>query len=178
VVRRVARSFDGRAVAELEVFDASLTGCQVRIGSGAFYSRLSRLGYRIFGVPNGESPERIALVEKLDALTYARPTTVDLYMRVYAAMVRWYQARGFAELEESDAVGGIGSLLARERVRVEAIGAQHTVPFMRYAFSRLSTQELAQYLAQVEAPAGQWYAKAVREALIETIERRSQAIER
>ncbi|NKB16446.1 MAG: hypothetical protein HC774_05540 [Sphingomonadales bacterium] len=58
------QSFDERAVAELEAFNASLTGCQVHIGTGAFYSSFSRLGYRIFGAPNGDSPERIALVEK------------------------------------------------------------------------------------------------------------------
>jgi hypothetical protein len=178
VVRRVSEAFDEPAVAQIERFGASPVGRRVHEASGAPYSWLSRLGYRIFGAPDRERPERVALATRLDQLTLSSQTTVELYLRVYEAMVRWYLARGFVDLEENEAVGGIGGLLARERRRVEAIAAQHGVPFTLYAFSDLSTPELAEYLALVESQAGQWYAKAVREALIETIDRRCEAIRR
>ncbi len=178
VARRVSESFDEPAVAQIEHFGESRVGRRVHEASGAAYSRLSRLGYRIFGAPNGEHAERVALVRKLDELTASRQTTIDLYLRVYESMVRWYQARGFVDLEENDAVGGIGGLLARERKRVEAIGEQHGVPFTLYAFSDLSTPEIEEYAALIESPAGQWYVKAVREALLATIDRRCEAIGR
>jgi hypothetical protein len=178
VARRVSESFDEPAVAQIERFGESRVGRRVHQASGAAYSRLSKLGYRIFGAPKGETPERVALVRKLDELTLSRRTTVELYMRVYASMVRWYQARDFVDLEESDAVGGIGGLLARERERVEAIGARHGDPFTLYAFSGLSTPEIEEYLALIESPAGQWYVKAVREALLEAIDGRCEAIRR
>jgi len=178
VVRRVSESFDEPAVAQIERFGASPVGRRVHEASGAPYSWLSRLGYRIFGASDREPPERVALARRLDELTLSRQTTVELYMRVYEAMVRWYLVRGFVDLEENEAVGGIGGLLARERKRVEAIGAQHGVAFTLYAFSDLSTSELAEYVALVESPVGQWYSKAVREALTETIDRRCEAIRR
>ena len=178
VVRSVSESFDEAAVSQIERFGASAVGRRVHEASGAPYSWLSRLGYRIFGAPDREPRERVALARRLDELTLSSQTTVELYLRVYEAMVRWYLVRGFVDLEENEAVGGIGGLLARERRRVEAIGEQHGVPFTLYAFSDLSTPELAEYVALVESPAGQWYAKAVREALIETIDRRCEEIRR
>jgi hypothetical protein len=178
VVRRVAESFDEPAVAQIERFAASDLGREVHEASGAPYSWFSRLGYRIFGAPDPESPQRVELARRLDELTVSTQTTIQLYMRIYESIVRWYEARGFVDPQESEAVGGIDELLTNERKRVEAIGAQHSLHFTLYAFSDLSTPELAEYVALIESAAGQWYAKAVREALVETIDRRTQAIQR
>ena len=178
VVRRVSESFDEPAVAQLERFSESATGRRVHEAAHAPYSWFSRLGYRTFGGPTEEPLERVNLARKLDELTLSSQTTGNLYLRIHEAIVRWYEARMPMNPEQSDKVGGIDGLLAREREAVEAAAAQHTVPFMLYAFSDLSTPELDEYVALVESPAGQWYSKAVREALIETIDRRSQAIQR
>ncbi|HEY8152779.1 MAG TPA: hypothetical protein VII72_01485 [Myxococcota bacterium] len=178
VVRRVSESFDETAVAELERFGESPAGRRVHAASAAPYSWFSRLGYRIFGAPSDESPERVALARKLDERTLSSRATTDLYLRIYEAIVRWYAARAAMDPEESAAVGGIDGLLARERERADAVAAQHGVPFTLYAFSDLSTSEIEEYLAVVESPAGQWFVKSVREALAETIDLRSQAISR
>jgi hypothetical protein len=178
VVRHVSNRFDEVHVLELERFDASPLGRKVDAAADAPYSWLSRLGYRMFGSASGGAPERVALVEKLDALTLSSRTSIDLYMTVYEAIVRWYDKHGFIDSKESEAVGGIDGLLAREREQVEARSTKHTIPFGLYALSDLSTPELAEYVGEAGSPAGQWYAKAVRDALIETIGSRSQAIER
>jgi len=178
VVRRVSESFDEPAVEQIERFAESDLGRKVHEASGAPYSWWSRLGYRIFGASDLPLLDRVALARRLDELTLSRETTIELYLRVYESVVRWYQARAFVDPEESKAVGGIDELLARERERVEAIGAQHSISFLLYAFSDLSTPEFAEYVALIESPAGQWYAKAVREALVETIDRRCDAIQR
>jgi hypothetical protein len=178
VVRRVSESFDEPAVEQIERFGASPVGRNVREASGVPYSAWSRLGYRIFGGPTDNPPERVALVQKLDGLTLWSGTATDLYMQVYDAIVRWYQARHPMTPEASAAVGGVDGLVAREREQMEAVMAQHGIPFTLYAFSDLSTPDLAEYVAFVESPAGQWYSKAVREALVETIDRRCEAIQR
>jgi hypothetical protein len=178
VVLRVSKSFDEPAVEQIERFGASAVGRNVREASGVPYSAWSRLGYRIFGGPTDDPPERVALVEKLDGLTLWSGTATDLYMRVYESIVHWYQARHPMTPERSAAVGGVDGLVAREREQMEALMAQHGIPFTLYAFSDLSTPDLAEYVAFVESPAGQWYSKTLREALAETIDRRCQAIER
>ena len=144
VVRRVSESFDEPAVAQIERFGASAVGRSVHEASGVPYSAFSRLGYRIFGGPTDNSAERVALVRKLDEITLWSRTTTDLYMRVYDAIVRWYEARRPMAPEVSDAVGGIDGLVAHERERMEAIIAQHAIPFTLYAFSDLSTPDLAE----------------------------------
>jgi hypothetical protein len=178
VVRRVSEAFDEASVAEIERFAASETGQKVRDATRVPYSWLSRLGYRMFGSVAGGPPERVALVEKLEQLTLSSQTSGELYLRIYESIVRWYHAKGFVNSQESDAVGGIDGLIARERERVAAVSAQHSVPFYLYVFSDLSTPELAEYVAQSGSPAGQWYAKAVRDALSASIQERSAAISR
>jgi hypothetical protein len=178
VVRRVSESFDEPAIAQIERFGESAVGRNVREASGVPYSAWSRLGYRIFGGPTDNPPERVALIQRLDESTGWSRTSTDLYLRVYVAIVRWYEGWRPMSPELSASVGGVDGLLARERERVEGIRAQHTIPFTLYSFSDLSTSDLAEYVAFVESPAGQWYRKAVREALIETIDRRAGAIPR
>lgn len=178
VVRRVAEAFEPEFVAEIERFDASEVGRKLREAAGVPYSWFSRLGYRMFGSSAGGPPERVALIAKLDALVLSGQTTTDLYIRIYEAIVRWYEAKGFIDTAEADAVGGIAELVARERKQVEEITGRHTLPFGLYALSDLSTAELAEYVAQAGSPAGQWYAKAVREALLDSIDARAEAIER
>jgi hypothetical protein len=176
VMRHVAESFDEIHVAELERFNASPLGRKVDAAAEAPYSWFSRVGYRMFGSVSDITPERVALVEKLDALTSSTRTSTELYMAVYEAIVRWYDQHGFIDPKESEAVGGIDGLVAREREKVQMNTTQHSVPFGLYALSDLSTPELAEYVGEVESPAGQWYSKAVRDALIETIGTRSAAI--
>jgi len=178
VVRSVSQSYDEPAVTQLERFWTSAVGRRVHRESDAPYSLFARLGYRIFGGPDYVPPEREALARKLEDLTGSTQTTADLYLRIYQSMLRWYQARNLVDPKETEAAGGIDALIARERDRVDAIGAQHAIPFTLYAFSGLPTAALAEYVAQIESPAGQWFTRAVREALIETIDRRSQAIQR
>jgi hypothetical protein len=178
VVRRVSESFDESAIAQIERFGETPVGRSVHEASGVPYSAFSRLGYRIFGGPTDSPPERVALVRKLDEITLWSRTSTDLYLRVFDAIVRWYQARYPMAPEVSAAVGGVDGLSAREREEAEAQMAQHSIPFTLYAYSDLSTPELAEYVAFVESPAGQWCTKTLRAALIETIELRSQAIER
>lgn len=178
IVRRVSASFDESAVAELERFQESPTGRRLHEASDAPYSWLSQTGYRFFRDTSDVAPERVALCRKIDDLTLAGQTTADLYVRVYEALVRWYVARFPKAAEATAAQGGIEKIVARERERTQSFFYQHGVPFMIYAFSDISTAELEEYVALVESPAGRWYGDAVREALIETIELRSQAIER
>jgi hypothetical protein len=177
VVRRISESFDEPSVEQIERFGESAVGRKVREAAGVPYSAFSRLGYRIFGGPTDNPPERVALVRKLDELTQWSQTSTDLYLRVYGAIVRWYDAVHPMSPERSASLGGVDGLVAREREQMEAISAQHAIPFTLYAFSDLSTPDLAEYVAVVESPAGQWYTKAVREALTETIDRRAAAIE-
>ena len=101
VVRRVSDGFDEVHVLELERFDASPLGRKVDAAADAPYSWLSRLGYRMFGSGPNAAPERVALVEKLDALTLSSRTSIDLYMTVYEAIVRWYDKHGFIDPKES-----------------------------------------------------------------------------
>jgi hypothetical protein len=178
VVRRVSESFDESAVEQIERFGATPVGGRVHEASGVPYSAFSRLGYRIFGGPTDNPPERVALVQKLDEMTHWSQTSTDLYLRVYREIVRWYEGWVPMTQEMSASVGGIDGLVAREREGAEATRAQHAIPFTLYAFSNLSTTDLAEYAALVESPAGQWYTKVLREALIETIDRRSAAIPR
>lgn len=65
-----------------------------------------------------------------------------------------------------------------KRIKWGRPALRHGIPFTLYAFSDLSTPDLAEYVAFVESPAGQWYSKAVREALVETIDRRCEPIQR
>jgi hypothetical protein len=132
----------------------------------------------MFGSISSATPERVALVQKLDALTLSISTSTEVYMTVYAAIVRWYDKHGFIDARESAAVGGIDGLIGRERESVEANATAHSIPFGLYALSGLSTPELAEYVGEAGSPAGQWYATAVRDALLETVGRRSEAIER
>ena len=176
VVRRVAKSFDEAHVAEIERFEASELGRKARSAAESPYSWFSRLGYRMFGSFADDAPERVALIERLDRSTASSATTLETWMAVFAAIVRWYETKGFIDAMESDAVGGTDGLVARERANVEALTARHVVPFGLWAYSDFSTQELSAYVAHVESPAAQWFAKAVRAALIESIEERAAAI--
>jgi alkylhydroperoxidase family enzyme len=176
VVRRVAKSFDASFVAELERFDASPLGRKLRDAADAPYSWFSRLGYRLFGGFTDDAPARVALIDELNQLTRSNQTTTETYMAVFAAIVRWYDTKGFISPDEADAVGGTDTLVVREREKVEALTAQHSVPFGLWAFSDLSTEELSAYVAHVRSPAGQWFATTVRAALIESIEERAAAI--
>lgn len=178
VVRHISESFDESAVERIERFGATPVGRRVHLAAGVPYSAFSRLGYRIFGGPTDNHPDRVALAQKLDQITLWSQNSTDLYLRVYHAIVRWYEGWHPMTQEQNASVGGVDGLLAREREQVEAISAQHAIPFTLYAFSDLSTPELAEYVALVESPAGQWYTKAVREALIDTIDRRAAAIPR
>ena len=120
----------------------------------------------------------MALVEKLDALTHSSQASTDAYMTIYAAIVRWYDTKGFINDKESEAVGGTDALIAREQEKVDAVRAQHTIPFGLYALSDLSTPELTEYVTVAGTPASQWFAKAVREALAESIQERAEEIAR
>ena len=178
VVRRVSESFDESAVEQIERFGETPVGRNVHEASGVPYSAFSRLGYRIWGGPTDNPPDRVALVERLDQSTLWAQTSTDLYLRVYAGILRWYQKHHPNWQEVSDRLGGIDGMVATERDAAEATLDQHAIPFTLYAFSDLSTPDLAEYVAFVESPAGQWYSKTLREALIETIDRRSAAIPR
>lgn len=178
IVRRVSASFDESAVAQLERFQESPAGRRLHDASDAPYSSLSQMGYRFFRGTSDVAPERVALCRKIDDFTLAGQTTADLYVRVYEALLRWYAARFPKSAEAHAAQGGIEKVVAREREVAKSYFHEHGVPFMVYAFSDISTPELEEYVALVESPAGRWYGNAVREALIQTIELRSQAIER
>jgi hypothetical protein len=178
VVRRMSAAPNPAYLAELERFAASQLGGKLSEAAGTPYSWWSRLGYRMFGGEVGGPPERVKLIEELDALTRSSQTSTEIWMKIYAAIVQWYAARGFIDDEESAAVGGVDGLLAREREQVDAVTARHTIPFGLYSFSDFSTPELSAYLEHLRSPAGQWFATSLREALVGAIAERSAAIAR
>jgi hypothetical protein len=178
VARRVAESFNEEFVAELERFSASELGGKAREAADTPYSWWSRFGYRVFGGFSADAPERVALIEKLDSLTQSSQTTAEVWMKVFASIVRWYEAKGFIDPNESEAVGGVDTLLTRERELVDAVRQRHTIPFGLYAHSDLSTPELSAYVAHAGSPASQWFSQATRDALLATIGERAEAIAR
>ena len=178
VVRRMSVSPNPTYVAELELFAASELGGKVSEAAGTPYSWWSRAGYRMFGSESGGNPERVKLIEELDSLTRSSQTSAEVWMKVYASIAHWYEARGFIDEKESAAVGGVDGLLVREREQVDAVTARHTVPFGLYSFSDLSTPELSAYIAHTRSPAGQWFATSLREALVGAVTERSDAIAR
>lgn len=179
VARRMSAAPDPTHLAELERFAASELGGKVSGAAGTPYSWWSRFGYRMFGGEIGDdAPERVKLIEELDALTRSSQTSTEIWMKVYAAIVQWYAAKGFIDDEESAAVGGVDGLLAREREQVDAVTARHTIPFGLYSFSDFSTPELSAYLEHLRSPAGQWFTTSLREALVGAIAERSAAIAR
>jgi hypothetical protein len=137
VVRRVSESFDGPAVDQTERFAESQTGRRVHEAASAPYSWFSRLGYRIFGGPDPESPERVTLARKLDELTVSSKTAIELYMRVYEAIVRWYEAidRKSAAIQRcAGARADPRSRLCRTKMRLDTA---HSDPFQEIS-SRVS----------------------------------------
>jgi hypothetical protein len=178
VVRRVAPSISAAELAEVERFYASATGRDVSHALDAPFSPLSRLGYRLYGQDQQHPQERVALVDRLYAATSTRETTRDLYLRVYEAEVRWYEARGKISEAQYEALGGIDGVLTRERERADEVSKRHAVPFALYAYSDLSDAELLEFVTHVESEAGRAFGKAVREALVATIDERAAEIAR
>jgi len=114
------------------------------------------------------SHERIALVERLDAVGGASETTVDVTLSIVRSLTRAFQpvlpvsARvSNAQLEEQ---------IARARSRtLEQIRSACLVS-MLLAYRSLTDQELAAYVRFAESEAGHWYMSVMNSALLAAVD--------
>ena len=114
------------------------------------------------------SNERIALVERLDAVGGASETTVDVTLSIVRSLTRAFQpvlpvsARvSNAQLEEQ---------IARARSRtLEQIRSACLVS-MLLAYRSLTDQELAAYVRFAESEAGHWYMSVMNSALLAAVD--------
>jgi len=114
------------------------------------------------------SHERIALVERLDAVGGASETTVDVTLSIVRSLTRAFQpvlpvsARvSNAQLEEQIA-------RARSRTLEQIRGA--CLVSMLLAYRSLTDQELAEYVQFAESEAGQWYMSVMNSALLAAVD--------
>jgi len=114
------------------------------------------------------SYERIALVERLDAVGGASETTVDVTLSIVRSLTRAFQpvlpasARvSSAQLEEQIAT-------ARSRTLEQIRGA--CLVSMLLAYRSLTDQELAEYVRFAESEAGHWYMSVMNSALLAAVD--------
>jgi hypothetical protein len=114
------------------------------------------------------SHERIALVERLDAVGGASETTVDVTLSIVRSLTRAFQPVlpvssrvSNAQLEEQIA-------RARSRTLEQIRGA--CLVSMLLAYRSLTDRELAEYVQFAESEAGHWYMSVMNSALLAAVD--------
>lgn len=114
------------------------------------------------------SHERIALVERLDAVGGASETTVDVTLSIVRSLTRAFQPVLPASARVSNAQ--LEEQIARARSRtLEQIRSACLVS-MLLAYRSLTDQELAEYVRFAESEAGHWYMSVMNSALLAAVD--------
>ena len=114
------------------------------------------------------SYERIALVERLDAVGGASETTVDVTLSIVRSLTRAFQPVLPASARVSNAQ--LEEQIARARSRtLEQIRSACLVS-MLLAYRSLTDQELAEYVRFAESEAGHWYMSVMNSALLAAVD--------
>ena len=180
VVLSVSESFNEPAVAQIERFRRKRRRPQRARSVGRSLLRRGRgSATGSSAAPPTTPPSAWPWSQKLDELTLWSETATDLYMRVYDAIVPLvpgaapHDSRGKRRRGRSRRAG-------RARAGADGGGRWPSTGFpsrsTRSPICRHPTSRSTWHSS--ESPAGQWYSKAVREALVETIDRRCEAIQR
>src|SRR5437899_900919 len=114
------------------------------------------------------SNERIALVERLDAVGGASETTVDVTLSIVRSLTRAFQPVLPASARVSNAQLEDQIATARSRTLEQIRGA--CLVSMLLAYRSLTDQELAEYVKFVDSEAGQWYMSVMNSALLVAID--------
>ena len=144
------RSPLGQRVVALEV-TAAMPGRDEALG--AFLGRLDA---------ERPSPERLALLFRLDAAGLATETSLDITLAILRSLVNASELMAPAEVESR--LTGIPAW-ARERMR------QASLIGMLFAYQDLTDGELAELTAFVESDAGQWFVNAVSDVVVRAVGR-------
>jgi hypothetical protein len=114
------------------------------------------------------SHERIALVERLDAVGGASETTVDVTLSIVRSLTRAFQPVLPASARVSNAQ--LEEQIARARSRtLEQIRSACLVS-MLLAYRSLTDQELGEYVQFAESEAGHWYMSVMNSALLAAVD--------
>jgi hypothetical protein len=108
------------------------------------------------------SPERLALLHRLDAAGLATETSLDITLAILRSLVDGRELMAPAEVENR-----LTDIRARARDRMR----QASLFGMLFAYQGLTDGELAELTLFVESDAGQWFVNAVSDLVVRAVGR-------
>jgi hypothetical protein len=153
----------GRNVDPLRL-DAALAWYRSPLGRRITRHEIAAISAERAVVPS-PSDERITLVQQLDERGGASETALDIAMALLRSVVRAAEPLRPAHLrltpDQLEAQLTLARIQGLTPIRIACLQQ------MLLAYGELADVELAEYLRFVESPAGQWYAAAMNQAVVD-----------
>lgn len=146
----------GRRVAELESRAGRAPDAAQELAR--FVARLRREPPR---------PERVALVQRLDAAGRATETSVEASLSLLRSMA--LAAAPYVPVGHGGAPGEVEGLIQRVREQALSQTRQMSWIMMLFVYRQLSEPELTRYVEFAESGAGQWYLGTVGRAFVHAV---------
>ena len=128
-------------------------------GAGASESEIAAYNAQPDSAPD---PQRVRLLERLEAATHASEVNVEILLAIQRGLVRGALPPSAPRPPASPNEAAIRSLVAAERAQVFA---QH-----RYTYRELTNDELAAYVTITEQDDHRWFGRLMRTALVDAVE--------
>ncbi len=139
-----------------------MTALEIEANTPQAQQEMMQMGNIIMGQA---SPRRLELVRRLDAVTVASETALDVELMIAGAMMRNMNKIAPPGRRMSEAQ--LDQMLTQMRMQSIFPVRQFTHLNMVYAYRSVSDKELAQYLQLHESEAGRWGTALMRDALME-----------